>query len=253
VHARPRPSAAIVAAAAAAGLAGCSGGVPRFGMPNPATRAERSTLHLWQGVFIAAIVVGAIVWGLIFWSIIRYRKRPGDEEAPRQFRENFPLEVTYTVIPLVIVAVIFFFVVHVENRVNHTVANPPISIRVDGFQWGWKFTYLNRLNGTPLAPPVVGNQINNPTLTVPVDETVQLQLVADDVIHSFYVPDFLFKRDLIPGINNTVDFFIQRAGTFQGHCAEFCGQFHATMNFTVHAVTQAQFRAFMASMTGGSP
>jgi cytochrome c oxidase subunit 2 len=220
-------------------------------MPNPATRAERSTLHLWQGVFIAAAVVGAIVWGLIIWAIIRYRKRPGDEETPPQFRYHIPLEVTYTVIPVIIVAVIFFFVVRAENRIDRTVKNPPVAVKVEGFQWGWRFTYLSGPNGTPLGAPVVGDQNDNPTLTLPVDETVQLQLVSDDVIHSFFVPDFLFKRDLIPGVDNTVDLYIQRTGNFQGHCAEFCGEFHATMGFTVDAVTPAQFRSFLASRTGG--
>jgi cytochrome c oxidase subunit 2 len=203
-------------------------------------------------VFIAALVVGAIVSGLIIWSIIRYRKRPGDEETPPQFRYHIPLEVTYTVIPVIIVAVIFFFVVRVENRVDRTVKNPPVAVRVEGFQWGWRFTYLSGPDGAPLGVPVVGNKNDNPTLTLPVGETVQLQLVSDDVIHSFFVPDFLFKRDLIPGVNNTVDLYIQRTGSFQGHCAEFCGEFHATMGFIVDAVTPAQFRTFLASRTGGA-
>jgi cytochrome c oxidase subunit 2 len=222
-------------------------------MPNPATRAEHSTLHLWQGTFITAIVVGALVWGLIFWSVLRYRKRQGDDELPKQVREHIPLELTYTAIPIVIVVVIFFFVVRSENKVDATVKNPAVAVKVEGFQWGWRFTYLNRPNGTPLGSPIVGDQNNPPVLTLPVGETVQLQLVSDDVAHSFYVPDFLFKRDLIPGVDNTVDFYIQRRGTFQGHCAEFCGQYHALMGFTVKAESQADFQTFVAGLTGGTP
>jgi cytochrome c oxidase subunit 2 len=247
-----RLAAAATLAVAATALVGCSGSTPRFGMPNPATRAEHSTLHLWQGVFIAAAVVGALVWGLIFWSIIRYRKKAGDEELPKQFRYNIPLEITYTIIPVVIVAVIFFFVVRSENRVDATVKDPPVAVKVEGFQWGWRFTYLSGPNGTPIATPIVGDQANNPTLTLPVGQTVQLQLIADDVIHSFFVPDFLFKRDLIPRVNNTVDFYIQRPGHFQGHCAEFCGEFHALMGFTINAVSLPEFRTFMAGQTAGA-
>jgi cytochrome c oxidase subunit 2 len=223
-------------------------------MPNPATRAEHSTLHLWQGVFIAAIVVGALVWGLIFWSILRYRKKPGDDELPRQFHYHIPLEVTYTAIPVVIVAVIFFFVVRSENKVDATVKEPQVTVKVEGFQWGWRFTYLSGPNGSAIGAPILGDQVSNPTLTLPTGETVQLQLIADDVIHSFYVPDFLFKRDLIPRVNNTVDFYIQRPGHFVGHCAEFCGQYHALMGFTINAVSPPEFRSFMAGRTaGGTP
>jgi cytochrome c oxidase subunit 2 len=247
-----RLAAAVTLAAAGAALGGCSGSTPRFGMPNPATRAEHSTLHLWQGVFIAAGVIGVLVWGLIFWSIIRYRKKAGDEDLPKQFRYNIPLEITYTIIPVVIVAVIFFFVVRAENRVDATVKDPPVTLKVEGFQWGWRFTYLSGPDGSPIGPPIVGDQINNPTLTLPVGQTVQLQLFADDVIHSFFVPDFLFKRDLIPRVNNTVDFYIQRPGHFQGHCAEFCGEYHALMGFTINAVSLPEFRTFMAGQSAGA-
>jgi cytochrome c oxidase subunit 2 len=244
---------ALAAGASVVVVAGCgSGGAPRFGMPDPATRAEHSTLHLWQGVFITAMVVGALVWGLIIWSIVRYRKKPGDEELPVQTRYHLPLEITYTVIPIIIVAVIFFFVVRVENRVDRTVSDPDVTVRVEGFQWGWRFTYLAP-DGSTIGVPIVGNQYQNPTLTLPARETVQLILVSDDVDHSFYVPDFLFKRDLIPGVNNKVDLYIEHTGLFQGHCAEFCGLHHADMNFRVNAVDRSRFQPQLASASGGNP
>jgi cytochrome c oxidase subunit II len=221
-------------------------------MPNPATRAEHSTLHLWEGVFITAIAVGALVWGLIIWSILRYRKKPGDESLPAQTRYHIPLEITYTVVPVVIVAVIFFFVVRVENKVNHTVSNPDVTVRVEGFQWGWRFTYLGA-DGSTIGTPIVGNQDQNPTLTLPAKQTVKLILVSDDVDHSFYIPDFLFKRDLIPGVDNTVDLYIERTGLFQGHCAEFCGLHHADMSFRINAVDKSRFQPQMASGPGGTP
>jgi cytochrome c oxidase subunit 2 len=229
-------------------LAGCTGdNQPRYGMPPPATRQSHSTLHLWQGMFVTAAVVGGIVWALIIFSAVRYRKRRGDDTAlPKQTEYHIPLEITYTIIPVVIVAVIFGFVVKVDNVINKTSATPALTVRVEGFQWGWRFTYL-RPDGTAMAAPIEGDQFSPPTLTLPAFETVRLELVADDVIHSFYVPDFLFKRDLIPRVDNTVDLYVDKVGTFAGHCAEFCGIHHADMNFQVVAVPSAQF-----AVPGGS-
>ncbi|MGH9125218.1 MAG: aa3-type cytochrome oxidase subunit II [Acidimicrobiales bacterium] len=232
-------------------VAGCTGvNEPRYGMPAPADTQAKQTLYLWQGVFVTALVVMAIVWGLIFWSIIRYRKRGNETSLPRQTQYHIPLEITYTVIPVVIVAIIFFFVVHAENIVDSTSATPAVSVKVEGFQWGWRFTYLTPA-GTPMAPPIVGNQYSQPVLTLPAGETVRLQLVSDDVIHSFFVPDFLFKRDLVPGINNVVELYIDKTGTFQGHCAEFCGLHHADMNFLVKAVPKGAF-SIPGAATGGA-
>ena len=252
---RGRRSLAVVAATAGGSLlvAGCTGvNQPRYGMPAPADTQAKQALYLWQAVFVTALVVLAIVWGLIFWSIIRYRKRGNETGLPRQTQYHVPLEVTYTVIPVIIVATIFFFVVHAENIIDRTSTPPAVSVKVEGFQWGWRFTYLSP-TGTALAPPVVGNQYSQPVLTLPAGETVRLQLVSDDVIHSFYVPDFLFKRDLIPGINNVVELYIDKTGTFQGHCAEFCGLHHADMNFLVKAVPKADFSVAAAAGAAAAP
>jgi cytochrome c oxidase subunit 2 len=221
--------------------------LPRFGAPSGATRQSQDFLHLWRGTIIAAIGVGALVWGLIIWSVVRYRKRPGDDSLPKQTRYHVPLEVTYTAIPIVIVAVIFGFVVPAQNRIDRLNRNPAVTVKVDGFKWGWRFSYL-RPDGTVIGTPVIGIQQDNPTLVLPEGETVRLLLNSEDVIHSFYIPDFLFKRDLIPGVNNAVDLYIDRTGTFEGHCAEFCGLFHSYMNFAVRAVPRAQF----ASTVGGA-
>jgi cytochrome c oxidase subunit 2 len=225
-------------------LAGCTGDrQPRYGMPTPVTRQSQSTLHLWQGMFVTALVIGAIVWALIFWSVVRYRRRPSSsssEALPKQTQYAIPLEITYTIIPVIIVAVIFGFVYHTENVVNSTSATPAVSVRVEGFQWGWRFTYLNP-DGSPIGGTITGDQDHAPTLTLPAGETVRLTLIADDVIHSFYVPNFLFKRDLIPKVNNTVELYIDKTGTFIGHCAEFCGLHHADMNFSIQAVPASSF------------
>jgi cytochrome c oxidase subunit II len=151
-----RPRAAVLAAGLAAVLAGCSGRtLPRFGAPAGVTHQSQNFLHMWRGTFIVATLIGALVWGLIFWSIIRYRKRPGDDALPKQTQYNIPLEITYTVIPILIVAVIFGFVVHAENKINELSKNPPVTVRVEGFQWGWRYSYL-RPDGTVIGTPIVG-------------------------------------------------------------------------------------------------
>jgi cytochrome c oxidase subunit 2 len=226
-------------------VAGCSGdSQPRYGMPTPVTQQGHSTLHLWQGIFVTAAVIGAIVWALILWSVLRYRRSSSrsssSEQLPKQTQYHIPLEITYTIIPVVIVAVIFGFVYHTENIVNSTSAPPAVSVRVEGFQWGWRFTYLNP-DGSTIGPTIVGAQDNPPTLVLPLDSTVRLTLVSDDVDHSFYVPNFLFKRDVIPKINNVVELYTDKAGTFVGHCAEFCGLHHADMNFQIQVVPKASF------------
>jgi cytochrome c oxidase subunit II len=127
-----------------------------------------------------------------------------------------------------------------------------VTVRVEGFQWGWRFTYLGA-DGSTIGTPIVGNQDQNPTLTLPAKQTVKLILVSDDVDHSFYIPDFLFKRDLIPGVDNTVDLYIERTGLFQGHCAEFCGLHHADMSFRINAVDKSRFQPQLASGPGGTP
>jgi cytochrome c oxidase subunit 2 len=244
---RPRATTAVVLTTGAAfGLVGCSSKpLPRFGAPPGATRQSQDFLHLWRGTFIVAIAVGALVWGLIIWSIVRYRKRPGDDSLPKQTRYHIPLEVTYTAVPIIIVAFIFGFVVPAENRIDHVSKNPSVIVKVEGFQWGWRFSYL-RPDGSEIGNPVVGTQLAPPTLVLPEGQTVRLNLLSDDVIHSFFVPDFVFKRDLIPGVNNNVDLFIDKTGTFTGQCAEFCGLFHANMTFTVKAVTRQQFDSMLA-------
>jgi cytochrome c oxidase subunit 2 len=233
--------AALATMVALAVLAGCTGdSQPRYGMPTPATRQSHSTLHLWQGMFITAAVIGAIVWALILWSVVRYRKRGNEAGLPKQTQYHIPLEITYTIIPVIIVAVIFVFVVKADRIVNSTSATPAVSVRVEAFQWGWRFTYQSP-DGTPIGSPVVGTQDDIPSLQLPAFETVRLTLVSDDVAHSFFVPDFLFKRDLIPGVDNTVELYIDKVGTFAGHCAEFCGLHHPDMNFQIVAVARDTF------------
>ena len=206
-------------------------------MPEPASRQGEDVLDLWRVLFLAAVALGVLVIALILWALVRFRRRDGREAAT--FSENVRLELFYTAVPLVIVAVLFGLTVATQERVTRTAPQPDVRVEVTGFQWGWRFRYLTE------GVVVVGTSIENPTMLLPVDQTARLTLGSPDVIHSFYVPEFLVKKDVIPGVDNRLDVRPTRTGRFGGVCAEFCGLDHSRMNFVVEVVEPPQFRAWL--------
>lgn len=221
-----------------AGLLGACGG--RYGAPEPASRQGSEILGLWQILFWAGAGIGIVVSGLILYALVHYRRREGGIAAP--FREHVPIEVAYTVIPLVIVAVLFGFTYATQRDVTALSERPDVRIEVTGFQWGWRFHYLAE------GVTVVGTADDPPTMVLPLDGTAQLILRSPDVIHSFYVPEFLVKRDAIPGVDNRIDVTPTRAGRFGGLCAEFCGLDHGRMTFVVEVVTRAELAPRLAEL-----
>lgn len=221
-------------AALAVGGAGCS---DRYGAPAPASRQARHIVELWRVVFLTGLAVGALVVALIGWSLVRYRRRPGRHAAG--FSENVRLELLYTALPLVIVGVLFAVSVGVQRQVTRLSAAPDLRIEVTGFQWGWRFRYLTE------GITIVGTNNAPPSMVLPLGATARLVLRSPDVIHSFYVPEFLEKRDLIPGVENRIDVTPTRLGAFGGLCAEFCGLHHADMTFVVEIVEPEDFQAFV--------
>ena len=194
------------------------------------------------------MAIGVLVTGLILWSVVRYRRRASssDGEAP-QFRDNIRLEVFYTAVPLVIVAVLFALTVGTQRRVTKVAERPDLRVDVTGFQWGWRFHY-------PEADvTVVGDSNDPPTLVLPAGRRVGFELASTDVIHSFYVPAFLDKRDVVPGEENRVDVTTTRVGRFPGLCAEFCGLDHARMGFTVDVVPPSDFDSWLAAQQQAQP
>jgi cytochrome c oxidase subunit 2 len=212
---------------------------------------------LWIGSTIAALVVGIAVWILIAYAAIRYRKRKGTEdELPRQTAYNLPLEVVYTIIPFVIIAVLFFFTVSTQNRVMQRSDNPDVTVAVNAFKWNWQFVYPDTTDangGKPVS--TVGSSDEIPILVVPTGETIRFELASADVIHSFWVPEFLFKLDVIPGNENGRDNVFQvtvrKEGAYVGRCAELCGTYHAYMNFEVRAVSGNDYDAYLAARESG--
>ena len=208
-----------------------------FSFPHPVTVQGKTTYDLWLGSTSAALGVGIFVWALIFWAGFRFRKN--SEELPRQVRYNLPIEVLYTVVPFVIVAVLFYYTAVGENKINKLTKNPDVTIGVVGFQWNWQFVHMND------KVQVTGTPAQKAELVLPVGERIRFIETSPDVIHSFYVPAFLFKRDVVPGRTNSFEITITKPGTYVGRCAELCGEKHDRMNFRVRAVSPQDYRTYI--------
>jgi cytochrome c oxidase subunit 2 len=222
-------------------LAGCG----RAGLPEAVTEQGRDTTSLWKIFMVVALILGLIVYGLIAFVVIRYRRRRHDDGAvPSQRNAILSLEVLYTAIPLVIVGVLLGLSTRTQQRVTRLSAHPDLAVDVIGFEWQWQFRY-------PGGTVVSGTPDNPPVLELPVGRVVQLRLISNDVIHSFWVPHFIEKRDLIPRVENKIDVRLTETGDFPGVCSEFCGLNHYQMSFSVRAVSPADFDAWLAKR--GSP
>lgn len=232
-------------------LTGCSedtvDSLKRLGLPEIATDRGSEIYELWVGSWIAAGLVGVFVWGLILYAAIRYRRRDGDEMPP-QVRYNLPIEVLYTIAPLIIVAVLFFFTLETQNKVLETVDDPAHEVQVVGQQWSWTFSYLGEeaVGGQDVYD--VGTPAQLPELWLVEGETVTFTLLSPDVIHSFWAPSFIMKLDVIPGRENSFSVTPTRAGEYAGRCAELCGWLHARMLFTVKVVDRAAFDAHLREL-----
>jgi cytochrome c oxidase subunit II len=232
--------------------AGCqSTTFTRLGLPAPVTKQGDVVVTLWRGSWIAAFCVGAVVWGLILWAVIFHRKR--SDRPPRQVRYNLPIEIMYTVVPFIMVGVFFFFTARDENYINRLAvakSQAPVTVTVYGYQWSWQFQYPDyKVPGTNHAVTESGQPWPGrlPVLEIPANENVQFNLVSLDVVHSFWIPPFEFKRDLIPGHPNHFLVTPNKTGTYLGHCTELCGLYHARMLFWVKIVTPAQFRTWISA------
>lgn len=222
--------------------------LPTFGFPDPVTLQARRTMELWQGTTTASLVVGVFVWGLIFWSVIVYRRK--DDTIPRQVQYNLPVEILYTTVPIVMIAVLFVFTYRTESYVVKESPNPDVSIGVTAFRWGWQFEHVGSDVQVVSERAPVGSEAGDPTLVLPTDETIRFTETSPDVVHSFFVPAFLFKRDVIPGRINNFELTIDTPGTYRGRCAELCGQYHSQMNFWVKAVSPEEYQKYLDTNKG---
>jgi cytochrome c oxidase subunit II len=241
---------------------GCSEEGKRLAMPDPASEQGKHILSLWQGAWIAALATGIVVWGLILFVVIRYRRR-SDDEIPVQTRYNLPLEIFYTIAPVIMVVVFFSHTVRTQDIVLRDDADHPPDniIEVTGEQWSWTFNYGlgdmdlsaddDRFDDHFAYQSYVhdgGTGSYIPDLWLPVDETTRFNLHSPDVIHDFGIPSFLMRMDVVPGRVNHYVIKPTRIGTFRGKCYELCGVYHSRMLFTVHVVSQEDYEAHVQDL-----
>jgi cytochrome c oxidase subunit II len=227
----------VLAGVALAG-AGCA--------PTSVTEQGRAIYATYNFFLYVAAVVFLVVSGLLVWSMIRYRRR-GDE-LPKQIHGNNKLELTWTLIPLLLVIVLFVVTIQAQNKSLEKSARPALEVDVLAFQWSWRFAYEGQ------GVEVVGAPGRVPELVVPVGQPVRIRLRSADVVHSFYVPRTLFKRQAIPGRTTEFDLTFEKVGTYQGHCVQFCGLAHDDMLFRVRVVSPGEFQSWLAQASrSGSP
>ncbi len=253
---------------------------PRLGMPTPVTEEAPRILSLWQGSWAAALATGVLVWGLILWSIIFHRRSRTKVEVPTQTRYNMPIEALYTVVPLIIVSVFFYFTARDQTKLLE-LKNPTHTINVVGYQWSWGFNYIENVDGSTATGNEIPAQLDaipdrfrkdfpkgaegvydygipgtrnpqngnpGPTLWLPKGERVRFVLTSRDVIHSFWVVPFLMKQDVIPGHTNAFEVTPNQEGTFKGKCAELCGVDHSRMLFNVKVVSPERYQAHLKEL-----
>jgi cytochrome c oxidase subunit 2 len=289
----------------AVSLSGCGWqDVIGLGWPKGVTPEAHANYDLWIYSVVAAFVVGALVYIALFWTSIFDRKKADDEVLPRQFGYNMPLELVLTVIPFLIISVLFYFTVVTQEKMIKIEPNPEVVVDVTAFQWNWKFGYQKvdlhdgslKFDGTDEARKAaqaskpeginpdtgeervgairglnpedrtylnydkvetLGSSTEIPVLVLPAGKRIEFQLASADVVHSFWVPEFLFKRDVMPDpeANHSVHIFqvseIEKTGAFVGRCAEMCGTYHSMMNFEVRVVDPSDFKTYLQQRISG--
>lgn len=193
----------------------------------------------WVIFTCGALALALLVWALIVFAAIRFRRTEANPVPRSQKANNTPLEIAWTVAPLIVVVGLFAYTYHIEAGVEALAADAPVGVHVDGFRWGWTFAYDG-------GPTITGTSNDPPEMVLPLGETAAISVTSSDVIHSFWIPDMLFKRDAVPGRVTTFDLTPSKLGTYLGRCGEFCGLNHALMTFRVRVVTAAEYRRWLA-------
>ena len=252
---RRRIAALGMASIAAVLLSGCTPEIQRGFLPDSwgVTNHTDRIINLWNTSWIVLLLVGLISWGLMAWALIVYRRRKGETAMPQQLRYNMPIETLFTVIPLILVVGFFAFTARDMAAIEAKTENPDVVIEVVAKQWSWDFNYVNEnVYYSGIQAQFTGTEENImetlPTLYLPVGKTVQIDLTSRDVIHSFWVVDFLYKKDMFPAMTNHMYFTPLKEGTYVGKCAELCGEYHSMMLFNVKVVSEAEYLAHTASL-----
>ena len=216
------------------------------------TNHTSEVIGLWDTSWLVLLAVGLLTWGLIIWAAVVYRRRKGQTGLPVQLRYNLPIEIFYTVVPLILVLGFFAFTAKTQDNIEQPIAHPQVKITVYGKRWSWDFNYQNENVFSPGIQAQVGKggALEQPlnTLYLPVNKRVQIEIKSRDVAHSFWIVNFLYKKDMIPGKTNYMYFVPEKVGTYQGKCAELCGQYHSLMLFQVKVVSQADYDSYITQL-----
>jgi len=230
-------------------LATACGMVP----PEPHSKEAKEVFWLYNVVLVMGALVFVGVEGFILYSVVRYRRR--DDRLPTQIHGNNLIELIWTAIPTVIVLILFVLSTLTLNSISQASTHPGVTIEVEGKQWSWVFHYLDDDDDPTNDVIVQGTAGSGGVMALPVGEPIHLKLVSNDVIHSFFVPAFLVKRDLVPLPEakppNELEFTVTEKGTYSGQCAEFCGDLHAQMTFSVEAMSRTDFDAWIDAIRSG--
>ena len=214
------------------------------GFSGDASSINEISHSLWTNSWLIAAIVGVFTAILIVWPAIFHRAPKNGPEFPKQTQYNVPVEIAYTLIPFIIVAGLFYFTAVKENQIVKPQANVQHQIAVNGIQWSWQFTYLDAgkdvtVTGTPAKPPV---------LIVPQGERVRYIINSNDVVHGFWIPEFMIQIQNLPGVTNHLEFTANKLGDFPGRCNILCGRNHAQMIFTVRVVTPTEYETYISNL-----
>lgn len=243
-------------AVAVLGLASATalGQEPRFNMTRGATEISQQVFDLHMTIFYICVAIGAIVFGLMFWSIIHHRKSRG--VVPAQFHGSMKVELVWTAIPVLILVAMAVPATRTLVAMEDASASE-LTVLVTGSQWKWHYKYLDypiefySVLATPRVQ-IANEAEKDPTylmavdkpLVLPTGKKVRFLLTADDVIHSWWVPDFAIKKDAVPGFINETWTRVDKPGLYYGKCAELCGRDHGFMPVAVEVKTPEEFEAW---------
>ena len=232
---------------------------PGINMPYGVTPISHEIYHLHMAAFYICCVIGALVFGVLIYSLIKFRKSKGAKAA--HFHQHLGIEILWTTIPFLILVALAVPATVVLQHIHNT-EKADLTIKITGYQWKWKYEYLDQgvsfFSNLSTTQEQIHNktskdewfllEVDNPVI-VPVNKKVRLLVTADDVIHAWWVPELGVKQDAIPGFINENWFYVTQPGTYRGQCGELCGINHGFMPIVVKAVSQAEFDQWVQAHT----
>ncbi|HEX5370166.1 MAG TPA: cytochrome c oxidase subunit II [Dehalococcoidia bacterium] len=225
-------------------------------LPRPISEQANNTHLLYEAVLTISMIVFFLVTSGIIWAVFRYKREPGDETLPEQIHGSNVLEMTWTIIPILILVALFIpaLLIVLDMKSQPAEADAAVVVDVIGHQWWWEFDYNQDGFKVQQTPPDYAN-LDPPHLVVPVGETVLLRIHSTDVVHSFYVPHLLYKIQAIPGNINEMHFKVKdgEVGTYTGQCFQFCGLHHSDMRFVLDVRTQADYDSWVTQQKTAAP